>query len=93
MDNKQQRHDISDKVWELLEPHLTGQPGQWGGIANDNRQFINGVFWILRTGAPWRDLPMGNGVLYINDFADGGTRGSGKSCWKFWWMNLILNGS
>jgi transposase len=51
------RHDISDTVWELLSPHLPGQPGQWGRIANDNRQFLNAVFWILRTGAPWRDLP------------------------------------
>ena len=54
---EQQRHDISDGVWKLLEPHLPGQRGQWGGIAQDNRRFINGVFWILRTGAPWRDLP------------------------------------
>jgi len=51
------RHDISDEKWSLIEPHLMGQPGQWGGIAQDNRQFINAVFWILRTGAPWRDLP------------------------------------
>ena len=51
------RHDISDKVWEKLEPHLPGRPGSWGGVARDNRQFINAVFWIMRTGAPWRDLP------------------------------------
>ena len=57
MSNEQQRHDISDAVWSLLEPHLPGQRGQWGGTAQDNRRFINGVFWILRTGAPWRDLP------------------------------------
>jgi transposase len=55
------RHDISDNVWELLCPLLPGQPGQWGGIADDNRQFLNGVFWILRTGAPWRDMPPGYG--------------------------------
>lgn len=51
------RHDISDRVWSLLEPHLPGRAGSWGGRAEDNRQFINAVFWILRTGAPWRDLP------------------------------------
>lgn len=51
------RHDISDQVWGFLEPHLPGRSGAWGGQAHDNRRFINGVFWILRTGAPWRDLP------------------------------------
>lgn len=51
------RHDLSNRVWELLEPHLPGREGAWGGKARDNRQFINAVFWILRTGAPWRDLP------------------------------------
>ena len=51
------RHDISDETWALLEPHLPGRKGVWGGIAQDNRLFINAVFWILRTGAPWRDLP------------------------------------
>ena len=57
MEASYHRHDISDEVWTLLAPHLPGQPGQWGGIANDNRKFINAVFWVLRTGAPWRDLP------------------------------------
>ena len=51
------RHDISDEVWEKIQEHLPGQRGQWGGIAEDNRKFINAVFWVLRTGAPWRDLP------------------------------------
>lgn len=50
-------YEISDKTWELLEPHLPGRKGTWGGNARDNRQFMNAVFWILRTGAPWRDLP------------------------------------
>ena len=57
MNASHRRHDISDEVWTVLEPHLPGREGLWGGIANDNRLFINAVFWILRTGAPWRDLP------------------------------------
>ena len=51
------RHDISDSVWTLLEPHLPGRRGSWGRIAQNNRRFINAVFWIMRTGAPWIDLP------------------------------------
>ena len=51
------RYDISDRIWDMLEPKLMGRKGTWGGNARDNRQFINGVFWILRTGAPWRSLP------------------------------------
>ena len=51
------RHDITNDSWALIEPLMLGQKGQWGGIADDNRRFINAVFWILRTGAPWRDLP------------------------------------
>ncbi len=46
------RHDISDHIWRLLEPHLPGRKGAWGRVAYDNRLFMNAVFWILRTGAP-----------------------------------------
>ena len=49
-------NDISDRVCSPLEPRLPGRKGVWGGIARDNRTFIDAVFWILRTGAPWRDL-------------------------------------
>jgi len=51
------RHDISNKAWGMLAPHLPGQLNQSGGTSKDNRQFINAVCWIIRTGAPWRDLP------------------------------------
>ena len=55
------RQDISDEFWSKLEPILPGRKGSWGGQAKDNRGFINAVFWILRTGAPWRDLPASYG--------------------------------
>ena len=55
MAKENRRHDISDRMWELLEPHLPGRRGAWGRVALDNRRFINAVIWILRTGAPWRD--------------------------------------
>jgi transposase len=57
MKQARRRHDISDRTWALIEPHLMGRKGTWGGNARDNRQFINGVVWMLRTGAQWRDLP------------------------------------
>lgn len=57
MTDSHRRQDISDKVWRLLEPHLPGREGGWGDIARDNPLFINAVFWVMRSGTPWRDLP------------------------------------
>ena len=51
------RHDISDDEWELIKDILPGKIGGKGRPAKDNRTFINAVLWIVRTGAPWRDLP------------------------------------
>jgi transposase len=51
------RHDISEKLWNKIGEHLPGREGYTGRPAQDNRRFTNAVFWILRTGAPWRDLP------------------------------------
>ena len=88
------RHDISDNVWHLLEPHLPGRSGSWGGIARDNRLFINAVFWIMRTGAPWRDLPPDYGC-WSNITADlfaGEIKASGNSWWKYWLTSQTMNG-
>ena len=80
MENMQHRHDISNEIWALLELHLPGQAGQWGGIAEDNRRFINAVFWILRTGAPWRDLPPSYGNW--NSVAKRFRRWAKESIWE-----------
>jgi transposase len=51
------RHEISDALWERLEPLLPGRKGGRGGVAADNRLFLNAVWYVARTGIPWRDLP------------------------------------
>ena len=50
------RHEISDEQWLRIEHLLPGKDGDVGRTA-DNRLFLNAVFWIAKTGAPWRDLP------------------------------------
>ncbi|MFL5341747.1 MAG: transposase, partial [Gemmataceae bacterium] len=51
------RHAISDPDWERITDLLPGQPGQHGGVAADNRLFVDAVLYVARTGIPWRDLP------------------------------------
>lgn len=51
------RHAISDADWDRVKDFLPGQRGQHGGVAADNRRFLDAVLWIARTGAAWRDLP------------------------------------
>ena len=51
------RHAISDEHWDRIKDFLPGQKGDPGVTAKDNRLFVDAVFWIAKTGAPWRDLP------------------------------------
>ena len=51
------RHALSDADWERIKDLLPGRPGQQGGIAADNRLFVDAVLYVARTGIPWRDLP------------------------------------
>src|SRR3712207_9123020 len=51
------RGELSDQQWQRLEPHLPAQKSRTGRPNLSHRQIINGILWVLRTGAPWRDLP------------------------------------
>jgi transposase len=51
------RYDLSDEQWRRLESLLPPQKPHTGHPNNDHRTMINGMLWIDRTGAPWRDLP------------------------------------
>ena len=50
------RHRLTDQPWELVED-LFPPPARTGRPRRDRREILDGIVWILRTGAPWRDLP------------------------------------
>jgi putative transposase len=51
------RYEINEQQWERIRGFLPGQEGHVGVTAKDTRTFVNGVLWILRSGAHWRDMP------------------------------------
>ena len=51
------RYELSATQWRKIEGFLPGRPGSVGVTAKDNRNFVNGVLWVLRSGAHWKDRP------------------------------------
>jgi putative transposase len=51
------RRELTNAQWKLIANLVPGKPGDKGRHGEDNRLFVDAVLWILRTGAPWRDLP------------------------------------
>ena len=51
------RHELMDEHWELVAPMIPRKSAFTGRPAKDPRLMLNGILWILGTGAPWRDLP------------------------------------
>lgn len=49
------RYEVTDEQWAMLKGLFPrqGRGGRW----RDHRTTLNGMLWILRSGAPWRDLP------------------------------------
>ena len=49
------RYELSDYEWSVIGPMLPNKPR---GVPRVNdRRVLNGIFWVLRSGAPWRDMP------------------------------------
>ena len=48
---------MSDKEWAFFAPFVIEMGPKRGRPPGDHRLVLDGVFWIARTGAPWRDLP------------------------------------
>ncbi len=51
------RYELSDDQWRAIADMLPGKAGDPGRTGDDNRLFVNGVLWVLRSGAHWHDLP------------------------------------
>lgn len=51
------RHALTDEQWDLIRPLIPLSSANTGRPAKDPRLMLDGIFWILATGAPWRDLP------------------------------------
>jgi transposase len=71
------RYEPSDFEWAAIKPMLPNKPRGVPRV-NDLR-VLNGIFWVLRSGAPWRDLPenygpmpfaTGRGLVFCSDHSD-----------------------
>ena len=64
------RYALTDDEWTVIKPMLPNKPR---GVPRVNdRRVLNGIFWVLRSGAPWRDLRTTSGrtpLVTIASFA------------------------
>jgi transposase len=51
------QYELTDAQWRRIADLVPGKAGDPGRTGADNRQFVNGVLWVLRSGAHWHDLP------------------------------------
>jgi transposase len=51
------RHEVREEEWAILDPLIPKSDAKTGRPPRNRRQMLNGILWILSTGAQWRDLP------------------------------------
>jgi transposase len=70
------RYELTDFEWAAIKPFLPNKPR---GVPRVNdRRVLNGIFWVLRSGAPWRDLPVSLGRARLATIAS--SVGVGLAC-------------
>lgn len=74
------RGDLTEEGWKVIAPLLPAERGRWGRPAGDNRTYVNGMLWVLRTGAPWRALPEKYG--HWNSVYRRHLRGRARGVWE-----------
>jgi transposase len=75
------RYELSDDEWTTIGPML---PNKARGVPPvDDRRALNGIFWVLRSGAPWRDLPSASVPPHFlrTALCAGDAPGSGAGSW------------
>jgi len=86
------RHELSDNQWKKIKPfvHRYGRKSKLG-----DRNFINAVIYVLKTGTPWRDLPVrfGNWKTIYNRFANWSKAGHFENIFRALQMELDDTGS
>lgn len=81
------RYELTSAQWAQIETLLPGKIGDPGRSGADNRNFVNAVLWVLRSGARWSDMPerYGKYKTVHKRF----TRWSEKGVWDKVFANLI----
>jgi putative transposase len=74
------RRELTDARWLRIEPLVPGKEGDKGPHGEDNRLFVDAVLWLVRAGAPWRDLPSEFG--HRNSVFQRFRRWAKKGVWK-----------
>ena len=89
------RHGVTDHEWNAIRTFLPKKRnGKRGRPWSDHRMVINGIFWILATGAPWRDLPdeFGKWQTIYKRFRQWCLSGFGERVWNKLINHLRRNG-
>jgi transposase len=83
------RYELTDFEWATIKPYLPSKPR---GVPRVNdRRVLNGIFWVMRSGAPWRDLPetYGPRATCYNRFIRWRGLASRTGSWRRWPLAMM----